>query len=43
MVGSAVEGKVKEGWSEKQICLATSEQVAIVVLPNVEMKERFKL
>lgn len=37
------QGIVEEGWREKQICMATSEQVAIVVPQDVEMKRRFKL
>ena len=32
------EGKVKEGWREKQVCLASSEQVAIVIPPEAERK-----
>lgn len=32
------EGRIEEGWREEQICVATSEQVAIAVPQNVEMK-----
>jgi len=32
------EGKVEEGWREKQVCLASSEQVAIVLPPAAEQK-----
>ena len=32
------EGKVEEGWREKQVCLASSEQVAILVPPEVGQK-----
>ena len=32
------EGKVEEGWREKQVCLASSEQVAIVIPPEAAQK-----
>jgi len=32
------QGKVEEGWREKQVCLASSEQVAIVIPPEVQLK-----
>ena len=38
----AADGTVEDGWKEKQICTATSEQVSIVVLPNIKMKQRLR-
>jgi len=38
----AAERTFDEEWREKQICMATSEQVAIVVPPNIEMKQRLR-
>ena len=33
------QGEVEEGWREKQVCLATSEQVAIVIPPDADLKK----
>lgn len=33
------EGKVEEGWRERQVCLASSEQAAIVIPPDAERKK----
>ena len=32
------EGKVKEGWREKQVCMASSERVTRIIPPDVERK-----
>ena len=32
------EGEVKEGWREEQVCVASSEQVAIIIPPDAERK-----
>ena len=41
--GDVGQGKVEEGWREKQVCLASSEQVAIVVPLEVEQKKTQRL
>jgi len=33
------QGKVEEGWRERQVCLASSEQVAIVIPPEAQRKK----